>query len=40
MAQKNELINGAFGKEIIISRIINAPQALVFNVWTDPKHIG
>lgn len=27
-------------REIVISRIINAPQALVFDVWTDPKHIG
>ncbi len=26
-------------REIIISRLINAPQALVYEVWTDPAHI-
>ena len=31
--------NNIADREIIITRIINAPQALVFHVWTDPKHI-
>jgi len=26
-------------REIVISRLINAPQALVFEVWTDPTHV-
>ncbi len=28
------------GKEIIISRTLNAPRELVYEVWTDPKHVG
>ena len=27
-------------REIIISRIMNAPQALVFEVWTKPEHLA
>ncbi len=27
------------GREIIISRLLNAPRELVFKVFTDPKHI-
>jgi uncharacterized protein YndB with AHSA1/START domain len=27
-------------REITISRILNAPKELVFEVWTDPKHIS
>ncbi len=26
--------------EIVISRLIDAPRELVFDAWTDPKHIG
>jgi uncharacterized protein YndB with AHSA1/START domain len=26
-------------REIVITRIINAPRALVYDVWTDPKHV-
>jgi uncharacterized protein YndB with AHSA1/START domain len=26
-------------REIVISRLINAPRELVFKVWTDPNHI-
>ena len=31
--------NNTADREIVISRIINAPRELVFEVWTDPKHI-
>jgi len=26
-------------REIVITRLLNAPRALVFKVWTDPEHI-
>lgn len=26
--------------EIVISRIVSAPRELVFQVWTDPKHVA
>jgi uncharacterized protein YndB with AHSA1/START domain len=27
------------GREIVISRLLNAPRELVFSLWTDPKHL-
>jgi len=27
-------------KEVIITRMINAPRELVFRVWTDAEHLG
>ncbi|MDB5055525.1 MAG: ATPase [Bacilli bacterium] len=27
-------------REIVFTRILNAPRALVFEVWTDPKHVA
>jgi uncharacterized protein YndB with AHSA1/START domain len=27
-------------REIVISRVLDALRALVFDVWTDPKHVG
>ena len=26
-------------RELVVTRIVNAPQALVFKVWTEPEHI-
>jgi len=26
-------------REIVISRLLNAPRKLVFDAWTDPKHL-
>lgn len=26
------------GREVIITRVLNAPRALVWEVWTNPKH--
>jgi uncharacterized protein YndB with AHSA1/START domain len=26
-------------REIVITRVFNAPRELVFNAWTDPKHV-
>lgn len=27
-------------KEVVITRLLNAPRELVFEMWTDPKHVG
>jgi uncharacterized protein YndB with AHSA1/START domain len=35
MAKKNENTD----RELNFRRLVNAPRALVFEVWTDPKHI-
>jgi len=29
-----------FEREIVISRVFDAPRALVFKAWTDPKHVA
>jgi len=28
------------GKELTMSRVLNAPRELVFDAWTDPKHLA
>jgi uncharacterized protein YndB with AHSA1/START domain len=28
------------GNELTITHVLNAPRALVFKVWTDPKHLA
>jgi uncharacterized protein YndB with AHSA1/START domain len=33
-------IAAASDRDIIISRVFDAPRDLVFQVWTDPRHIG
>jgi uncharacterized protein YndB with AHSA1/START domain len=32
--------SGTTDREIVVSRLINAPRALVFDAWTDAKHIS
>jgi len=27
-------------KELVLTRVFNAPRSLVFKVWTDPKHVA
>jgi uncharacterized protein YndB with AHSA1/START domain len=27
-------------RELVLTRVLNAPRALVFKVWTDPKHLA
>ena len=27
-------------REVVITRVFDAPRALVFKAWTDPKHIA
>ncbi|MEH2105139.1 SRPBCC domain-containing protein [Nostoc sp.] len=40
MSNKNDSTNAQSEREIVITRIFNAPRELVFQVWTDPKHIA
>jgi uncharacterized protein YndB with AHSA1/START domain len=37
--QRNSSVT-ASDREIVISRVLNAQRALVFDVWTDPNHVG
>jgi uncharacterized protein YndB with AHSA1/START domain len=30
----------ASDREIVVTRVFDAPRALVFKAWTDPKHLG
>jgi len=32
--------NAAAGRELVISRLIDAPRRLVFKTWTQPAHIA
>jgi len=40
-ASQNEtpLSTWALDREIVLSRVINAPRELVFSAWTDPHHL-
>jgi len=40
MLKEKEIHNDTTEREIVITRIINAPRELVFNAWTDPKHLS
>ncbi len=40
MAEKrNNLVENASDREIVITRVFDAPRELVWNAWTDPKHL-
>ncbi len=39
MVQNNAAASSTADREIVITRMINAPQALVFEAWTDPAHL-
>ena len=41
-ASQNEtsLSTWALDREIVLSRVINAPRDLVFSAWADPKHLS
>jgi uncharacterized protein YndB with AHSA1/START domain len=36
---KSDFNDAQSDREIVITRVFNAPRDLVFKVWTDPKHI-
>jgi uncharacterized protein YndB with AHSA1/START domain len=39
MSGKNEVTETLDERQIVITRLINAPRNLVFEAWTDPKHL-
>jgi uncharacterized protein YndB with AHSA1/START domain len=39
MAKRNDTIENTADREIVITRLLNAPRELVFEAWTDPKHL-
>ena len=34
------LATWALDREIVLSRVLDAPRALVFKVWTEPQHLA
>ena len=40
MTEKNETMASVAPKEVIITRIINAPRELVFELYTNPEHVA
>jgi|GEM_PF-3775115 len=39
MSSKSDSTNGTAEREVIITRIFDAPRELVFKAWTDPEHL-
>jgi uncharacterized protein YndB with AHSA1/START domain len=39
MHDKNSYVAGNNEREVVITRIFDAPRELVFKAWTDPKHM-
>ena len=35
-----ELLEGGEGKDIVTTRVLHAPRALVFRAWTEPEHLA
>ncbi len=40
MAARNNATTTATERELVITRLFDAPRQLVFKVWTDPSHLG
>lgn len=39
MTQPDTSKENKAGREIVLTRLLNAPRDLVFQVWTEPEHI-
>lgn len=39
MAEKTEILNEPASSVLVVTRIVNAPRALVFKAWTEPEHL-
>jgi len=39
MRQQEDTDNDLAGRELVITRLLNAPVELVWEVWTNPEHI-
>ena len=37
---EDQVATSASEDEMVVSRLLNAPRELVFDVWTDPRHLG
>ncbi|HXJ00555.1 MAG TPA: SRPBCC family protein [Micropepsaceae bacterium] len=40
MAERNEAAASTADREIVATRIFDAPRELVWKAWTDPKHVA
>ncbi len=40
MEKSNETVTGTAEREIILTRLVNAPRELVFKAWTQPEHLA
>ena len=40
MSQKTKATEDYIGREFVITREFDAPRELVFQAWTDPKHLA
>ena len=40
MPAKANPTKGPAEREVVITRILDAPRSLVFKAWTDPKHVA
>jgi uncharacterized protein YndB with AHSA1/START domain len=40
MAARSEPVTGTSDREIVATRVLDAPRELVFEAWTDPKHVS
>jgi uncharacterized protein YndB with AHSA1/START domain len=40
MTQQNTFEMNHEGTELVITRIVNAPRELVYQVWTEPEHLA
>ncbi len=40
MAEKNDATLKPEDREFVITRVFDAPRALVFKAWTDPKQMA
>jgi uncharacterized protein YndB with AHSA1/START domain len=40
MAERNEPAKESGDREIVATRVFDAPRDLVFKMWTDPKHVS
>jgi uncharacterized protein YndB with AHSA1/START domain len=38
--ERNALVEGTSERELMETRILNAPRELVWKVWTEPEHIA
>jgi uncharacterized protein YndB with AHSA1/START domain len=40
MIKESKTAEDTTDRELIVSRLLNAPRELVFKVWTSPKHVA